>query len=73
MKPMMILGVVLIVLGVGALVVPNISWTQRETVAEIGPVEINADRERSVWIPAAASIAAIFAGLGLVVAGRKAA
>ena len=73
MKPIMILGVVLVVLGIGALVVPNVSWTQRETVAEIGPVEINADREKNVWIPTAASIAAILAGLGLIVAGRKAA
>lgn len=73
MKPIMILGVVLVVLGIGALVVPNVSWTQHETVAEIGPVEINADREKNVWIPTAASIAAILAGLGLIVAGRKAA
>lgn len=73
MKPMMILGVVLVVLGVGALVVPNVYWRQRETVAEIGPVEINADREKNVWFPTAASIAAILAGLGLVLAGRKAA
>jgi len=68
----MILGIVLIALGIGALVVPNISWTQRETVAEIGPIEINADKEKNVWIPMAASIAAVLAGLGLVVAGRKA-
>jgi hypothetical protein len=72
MKPMMILGIVLIALGIGALVVPNISWAQRETVAEIGPIEINADKEKNVWIPMAASIAAVLAGLGLVVAGRKA-
>jgi len=73
MKPILILGVVLIVLGIGGLIVPNISWTETETVAEIGPVEINADQEKNVWIPTAASIAAIVAGLGLVVAGRRAA
>ena len=73
MKPLMILGLVLLLAGIGGLIVPNISWTQTETVAEIGPVEINADREKNVWIPTAASIAAILAGLGLVVAGRKSA
>jgi hypothetical protein len=56
--------------GIGGLIVPNISWAQ--AVAEIGPLEINADTKKNVWIPTAASIAAILAGLGLVVAGRKA-
>ena len=72
MKPIMILGIVLLLAGIGGLIVPNISWTETETVAEIGPVEINADTKKNVWIPTAASIAAILAGLGLVVAGRKA-
>lgn len=72
MKPIMILGIVLLLAGIGGLIVPNISWTQTETVAEIGPLEINADKEKNVWIPTAAAIAAIVAGLGLVVAGRKA-
>ena len=72
MKPIMILGIVLLLAGIGGLIVPNISWTQPETVAEIGPLEINADKEKNVWIPTAAAIAAIVAGLGLVVAGRKA-
>jgi hypothetical protein len=61
------------VLGIGALVVPRISWTQTETVAEIGPIDINADKEKNVWIPTAAAIAALVAGLGLVVVGRKSA
>jgi len=72
MKPLMILGVVLLLAGIGGLIVPNISWTQTETVAQIGPVEVNAETEKNVWIPTAASIASILAGLGLMVAGRKA-
>jgi hypothetical protein len=73
MKPIMILGIVLIVLGIGALAVRNIKWTETNTVADIGPIKIQAEEQHNVWIPTAASIAAVLAGLGLVIAGRKSA
>lgn len=71
MKPIAILGVVLIVLGIGGLVVRNVHWTQTRNVADIGPIHIDAEEDHNVWIPTAAGIAAVIAGLGLVAAGRK--
>jgi len=73
MKPIAILGVVLIVLGIGGLVFRSVHWTETKNVANIGPIHINSEEGHNVWIPTAAGIAAIIAGLGLVVAGRKAA
>lgn len=71
MKPIAILGVVLIVLGIGGLVVRNVHWTQTRNVADIGPIHIDAEEDHNVWIPTAAGIAAVIAGLCLVAAGRK--
>ena len=71
MKPIAILGVVLIVLGIGGLGVRNVHWTQTRNVADIGPIHIAAEEDHNVWIPTAAGIAAVIAGLGLVAAGRK--
>jgi hypothetical protein len=71
MKPIVILGVVLIVLGIGGLAFRSIHWTETKNVADIGPIQINSEEDHSVWIPTAAGIAAIVAGLGLVVAGRR--
>jgi hypothetical protein len=73
MKPIMILGIVLIVLGIGGLAFRSISWTETNTVADIGPLKIQAEEQHNVWIPTAAAIAAVLAGLGLVIVGRKAA
>ena len=73
MKPLMIVGILLIVLGIGGLALRNIQWTETETVADIGPIQVQAEEEHNVWIPTAAAIAAVLAGLGLVIAGRKAA
>ena len=58
MKPIMILGVVLIVLGIGGLAFRSFHWTEtKEHVANIGPLHINSEEDHSVWIPTAAGVA----------------
>jgi hypothetical protein len=71
MKPLALIGVVLIVLGVIGLVVQNVSFTERKTVLDVGPLKVQADEQRIVPIPTIAGIAAIVVGLGLVMMGRK--
>jgi uncharacterized membrane protein YidH (DUF202 family) len=71
MRPIAILGVVLIVLGIGGLVFRSIHWTETKNVADLGPVQIQSQENHSVWIPTAAGIAAIVVGLGLVFVSRR--
>jgi hypothetical protein len=71
MKPIVILGVVLIVLGIGGLVFRSVHWTETKNVANIGPIHVNSEEDHSVWIPTAAGILAVIAGLGLVLVGRR--
>jgi uncharacterized membrane protein YidH (DUF202 family) len=73
MKPIMILGIVLILAGVGGLVFRSIHWTETKNVVDAGPIQINSQEDHNVWIPTAAGIAAVLAGVGLVFAGRKSA
>jgi hypothetical protein len=73
MKPIAMLGVALIVLGIAGLFFSRISWTETKPVAKLGPLELNAQEDHSIWIPTAAGIASVLAGVGLVFAGRKAA
>lgn len=73
MKPIVMLGVVLIVAGVAGLIFSRISWTEKDTLVKAGPLEVNTEETHSVWIPTAAAVAAMLAGVGLVLAGRKAA
>ena len=44
MKPMAVVGVVLIVLGLAALAYGGITYTSRETVIDVGPLHATADR-----------------------------
>ncbi len=71
MKPIMILGVVLILAGVGGLIFRSVHWTETKNVVDAGPIQINSQEDHSVWIPTAAGVVAVLAGMGLVFAGRK--
>jgi len=71
MKPLSMLGVLLIVLGVVALAYQGITYTTRETVVDIGPIEATADRERTIPLPPMLGIASLVAGVALVVVGGR--
>jgi hypothetical protein len=70
MKPLAIIGVVLIVLGIAGLVVENVSFTEQKTVLDAGPLKITKNEEKTVPIPTVAGAVAIVVGLGLVFAAR---
>jgi hypothetical protein len=71
MKPMTLLGVLLIVVGVIGLVIANVSFTEHKTVLDAGPIKITQEQERVIPIPTIAGIIAVAVGLGLVLVGRK--
>ncbi len=71
MKPIVVVGIVLIVLGLAALAYQGINYTTREKVVEIGPVQVTAEKEKSVRLPPIVGAAAVGAGLVLVVVGSR--
>ena len=71
MKPISIAGVLLIVLGVAALVYQGFTYTSRETIVDIGPLEATAERERTVPLPPIIGIAAIAGGVALLLAANR--
>ena len=71
MKPVMILGVLLIVVGVLALAYQQISYTTRETVLDVGPIEATAERRRTVPLPPILGAAAVGAGVIVLFVSRR--
>jgi hypothetical protein len=71
MKPIAIAGVVLIVLGIAGLLFSHVSWTETKPVVKLGPLQVNSQEDHTVWIPTAAGIMAVLAGVGLVFAGKR--
>jgi uncharacterized membrane protein YidH (DUF202 family) len=71
MKPMVIIGIILIIAGVVALAYGGFSFTTTEKVAEVGPLKVEKDKTRTVAIPPIIGGVALVAGVVLVVAGAR--
>jgi len=62
-----LIGVVLIVLGIVALAWGGISWTQKETIVDAGPLEIQAEDRETIPLPPVLGGLALAAGVLLLV------
>jgi len=71
MKPIMLIGLFLIVLGSGALAYKGITYTTREKIIDVGPFEASADTRKTIPLSPIVAGAAIAGGVGLVIIGRK--
>lgn len=71
MKPAVLGGIVLIVLGLAALAYQGFTYTTRETVIDFGPIHATAERERRIPLPPVFGAVAVAAGVALVVLGGR--
>lgn len=71
MKSIALVGVVLIVLGVVALAYQGITYTTRETVIDIGPLQATADRQKTLPLPPVLGIASVAGGVALLIVGMR--
>jgi hypothetical protein len=72
MKPISILGALLIALGIAGLLIANITFTEKKVIVDAGPLKVTADQERNIPIPSIAGVIAVLVGAGLLYYGRKA-
>ena len=73
MRNLVWVGVVLIALGIVGLIVQNVRYTEKDTVLDIGPLEVQAEEQHNVPIPTIAGVIAIIAGMALVFGSRRSA
>jgi len=71
LNPLGVAGTVLLVLGLAALTYQGITYTSRETVVDLGPIHATAERQRMVPLPPIFGIAAVAAGVVLLVTGVR--
>ena len=68
---MRITGIVLIVIGVVSLAYGGISYTKREKVNDLGPIQPTADRQQTIPLPPLLGGLALAGGVALLIAGAK--
>ena len=72
MKPATVVGIILIILGIVALAYQGINYTTRDKVVDLGPLKVEAKREKTIPLPPIVGIAALVGGVVLVaVSARK--
>lgn len=70
---MKVLGIVFVVLGAIMLIWTGFTYTKKEKIVDAGPIQISADREKSVnWPPYAGGVLLI-GGIALVALSKKSA
>jgi hypothetical protein len=72
MKPVTLIGIVLIVLGIIGFATGGISFTHRKKVADLGSVQISRETQDTLPLSPIFSTVSLVVGLGLVVAGARA-
>ncbi|RPI03002.1 MAG: DUF3185 domain-containing protein [Calditrichaeota bacterium] len=71
MKPIIAIGLVLIVLGVLTFAYKGITYTTREKIIDIGPIHASADAKKTLPLSPLFGGLALAGGVVLVIVGRK--
>jgi hypothetical protein len=71
MRGLASVGVLLIIIGIAVLAVRGFTYTTKEKVLDVGPIQATADKEHDVYLYPGIGIVAILIGGALVVFGRR--
>jgi len=72
MKPITLIGIVLLVLGVLSLAYQGINYTREKNVVDLGPVEITTETRERIPLPPILGGLALAGGVALLVMGSRA-
>ena len=72
MKPSVLLGIVLIVLGVVGLAYGGITYTAKQTTVQVGPLQVTTQEKKTIPIPSVAGGVLVAGGVILIIIGTGA-
>ena len=65
------IGVILLILGIVGLAYESISFTTKEKVIDVGPIQVSKDKERSFPIQPFAGAIAVAGGVLMLLSSRR--
>jgi len=71
MKTYTVIGIILIAIGIVAFAYQGITYTTREKVVEVGPVEVTAEKTKTFPLPPIVGAIALVGGIVLLILERK--
>ena len=70
-NPITLVGIALIVLGIVAFAYQGITYTSREKIVDIGPIQATADTQKTIPLPPFLGGLVLAGGIVLVLVGAK--
>ena len=70
-NPLTLVGIALIVLGIVAFAYQGITYTSREKIIDIGPIQATADTKKTIPLSPLVGGAVLVGGIVLVMVGAK--
>lgn len=71
MKPQIIVGILLIIVGIVAFTYQGISYTTTEKAIDLGPIQVTAEKTHTLPLPPVVGAIALIGGIVLLLQGRK--
>lgn len=71
MRPKMIIAILLIALGIAAFAYQGITYTTREKVVDLGPIQVTAEKSKTLPLPPIVGAIALVGGIVLLVVGNR--
>jgi len=71
MKKYTIAAIILIAIGIAAFAYQGISYTTRENVLDIGPIQMTAERTRTLPLSPIVGAIALVGGIALLIMGKR--
>jgi len=71
MKPAGIVGVILIIIGIVSLVYGGFTYTKREKVLELGPIQATEEKQHTIPFPPLLGGICLIGGIVLVIVGSR--
>jgi uncharacterized membrane protein YidH (DUF202 family) len=71
MKAATLVGIFLIVLGIAGLAYQGLTYTTREKVLDVGPIEATTEKTKTIPIPPVAGAIALVGGVAIVIASMR--
>jgi len=71
MKTNTVLAIMLIAIGILALTYQGITYTTQEKVVDLGPIQMTAEKQKTLPLPPVVGIVTLVGGIALLVLGKK--
>lgn len=71
MKSLVVTGIALILLGLVALAYKGITYTTREKVVDLGPLQATAEKQKTIPLPPILGALSLGTGIVLVIIGAR--